>query len=213
MQRLHVNPSQGYPHAGKPHINCQTVLRMATVAGAAAAGLGNKVGMLKVGMEADVILLQARAINTHPMNNAPGTVVTLMDTSNVDTVIIGGKVKKRAGKLVGVDLERLFKKIEMSQEQVLRRIHTVPIPVDGLHSAPGYTPSLVRSCCLAEEPYPERELTRLRHVPQGMPLIRTGIPSVSTTTIATVAARSIPELGRNTAACDGRKLYYPGPQN
>ena len=154
LQRLLVNPTQGYVHAGKAHLNCKTVLKMATVAGAAGAGLSNKVGMLKVGMEADVIVLQARAINTHPMNNAPGTVVTMMDTSNVDTVIIGGKVKKRAGKLVGVDVERLFKKIELSQERVLARIHSKPIPVDGLHSAPGYSPSLLGSCCLAEEPYP-----------------------------------------------------------
>ena len=64
--------------------------------------------MLKVGMEADVIVLKARAINTHPMVNAPGTVVTMMDTSNVDTVIIGGTIKKRAGKLVGVDVEKLL---------------------------------------------------------------------------------------------------------
>jgi hypothetical protein len=29
-------------------------------------------------------VLNARAINTHPMVNAPGTVVTMMDSSNVD---------------------------------------------------------------------------------------------------------------------------------
>ena len=154
LQRLLVNPSQPYEHAGKAHVNSRTVLRMATVAGAAAAGLSSKVGMLKVGMEADIIVLQARAINTHPMINAPGTVVTMMDSSNVDTVIIGGEIKKRAGKLVGVNVEKLLKDIEQSQERVLARIHSVPIPVDGLHSAPGYTPGLLGSCCLAEEPYP-----------------------------------------------------------
>ena len=99
-------------------------------------------------------MLKARAINTHPMINAPGTVVTMMDTSNVDTVIIGGTIKKRAGKLVGVDVEKLLKDVERAQERVLARIHSKPIPVDGLHSAPGYTPSLVGSCCLADEPYP-----------------------------------------------------------
>jgi cytosine/adenosine deaminase-related metal-dependent hydrolase len=154
LQRLLVNPSQPYEHAGKAHVNSRTVLKMATIAGAAAAGLSSKVGMLKAGMEADIIVLQARAINTHPMINAPGTVVTMMDSSNVDTVIIGGEIKKRAGKLVGVNVEKLLKDIERSQERVLARIHSVPIPVDGLHSAPGYTPRLLGSCCLAEEPYP-----------------------------------------------------------
>lgn len=154
VQRLLANPGEPYEHAGKPLVNCRSVLKMATVAGAAAAGLSSKVGMLKVGMEADVILLNARAINTHPMMNAPGTVVTMMDTSNVDTVIIGGEVKKWQGKLVGVDLEKLLREVERAQERVLDRIHSVPIPVDGLHSAPGYTPSLLGSCCLADEPYP-----------------------------------------------------------
>ena len=62
--------------------------------------LSSKVGMLKVGMEADVIVLKARTINTHPMINAPGTVVTMMDTSNVDTVIIGG-TDQEAGRQAG----------------------------------------------------------------------------------------------------------------
>ena len=154
LQRLLVNPSQPYAHAGKPHVNCRTVLKMATVAGAAAAGLSSKVGMLKVGMEADVILLSARNIDTHPMMNAPGTVVTMMDRSHVDTVIIGGTIKKQAGKLVGVDVEKLLTDVERAQERVLIRIHSKPIPINGLHSAPGYTPSLTGSCCLAEQPYP-----------------------------------------------------------
>jgi hypothetical protein len=130
---------------------------MATVAGAAAAGLSSKVGMLKVGMEADVIVLNARTIDTAPMINAPGTVVTMMDRSHVDTVIIGGTIKKRAGKLMGVDEEKLLKDIELSQERILARIHgpyvVGPLP-DFTHQGPGYTPTLLRSCCLAEKPYP-----------------------------------------------------------
>jgi hypothetical protein len=134
---------------------------MATSAGAAAfgpqAGYSSKFGMLKVGMEADIIVLNARMINTHPMVNAPGTVVTMMDSSNVDTVIIGGTIKKRAGKLVGVNVEKLLKDIEAAQERVLSRIQgpylVGPLP-DGNHSAPGYTPSMVGSCCVNNRPYP-----------------------------------------------------------
>jgi cytosine/adenosine deaminase-related metal-dependent hydrolase len=155
----YMNP---YPWgAGKPLLSCRQALEIATSAGAAAfgpqAGYSSKFGMLKVGMEADVIVLNARMINTHPMVNAPGTVVTMMDTSNVDTVIIGGTIKKRAGKLVGVNVEKLLKDIEAAQERVLARIHgpylVGPIP-DGNHSAPGYTPSMVGSCCVNNRPYP-----------------------------------------------------------
>jgi 5-methylthioadenosine/S-adenosylhomocysteine deaminase len=154
LQRLLANPNEPYQFAGSDRVNCRTVLRMATVAGAACAGLSDKVGMLKVGMEADIITLNARTIDTAPMINAPGTVVTMMDRSHVCDVIIGGQIKKRDGKLVGANMEKLLQDIEQSQENILARIHAVPIPVDGLHSAPGYTPSLLSSCCLAEEPYP-----------------------------------------------------------
>jgi hypothetical protein len=164
LQRLLVNPNITHeypPHTGKPLLSCRQALEMATSAGAAAfgpqLGYSSKFGMLKVGMEADVICLQTRAINTHPIVNAPGAVVTLMDSSNVDTVIIAGTIKKRAGKLVGVDVEKLLNDVQKAQERVLARIQgpalVGSIP-DGNHSAPGYTPSKVGSCCVNNRPYP-----------------------------------------------------------
>ena len=53
------------------------------------------------------MLLRTDLFNTLPFNSAYGAIVTAMDTSNVDTVIVAGKVVKRAGKLVGVDLDRV----------------------------------------------------------------------------------------------------------
>jgi cytosine/adenosine deaminase-related metal-dependent hydrolase len=159
LQHLFVNPNitvQYPPHTGKPTISCRQILEIATRGGAALPALNGKVGMLKVGMEADVIVLNARAINTHPMVNAPGTVVTMMDTSNVETVLIGGQIKKRDGKLVGVNMEKLLTDIEKAQERVLARIHgpylVGPLP-NFTHEGPGYTPHLTGSCCQAVDAY------------------------------------------------------------
>jgi 5-methylthioadenosine/S-adenosylhomocysteine deaminase len=66
-------------------------------------------------------MLAADLINVFPLNNVPGTVVTLMDTSNVDTVFIAGKVVKWQGRLVGVDLGRLRRMIEKPRDGVLAR--------------------------------------------------------------------------------------------
>ena len=134
-----------------PLLTCHQVLEMATVAGAAAARLDHKVGTLTPGKEADIIVLDARALNCIPMNNAPGTVVTMMDTSNVKHVFIAGRLRKWDGQLVDVNVDELRHQIEASRGAVLARIQSVPIPVDGLNSAPGYTPSLLGSCCIAEE--------------------------------------------------------------
>src|SRR6266850_82232 len=102
-----------------PLLTCRDVLEMATIEGARVSHLDHKVGTLTPGKEADIIMLRTDAINITPLNNAPGAVVTLMDTSNVDTVLIAGKVMKRGGKLVGVDVNRIRRTAEASRDALL----------------------------------------------------------------------------------------------
>ncbi len=90
-------------------LKARDVLEWATVEGARANGLEKKVGTLTPGKEADVIMLRTDRTNVMPMNNAVGAVVTSMGPQNVDTVLIGGQIKKRNGQLVGVDLRRIAK--------------------------------------------------------------------------------------------------------
>ena len=61
------------------------------------------------GKEADIVMLRTDLLNTMPINNAVGAVVTSMTAQNVDTVLIAGKVMKRDGKLVGVDMNKVAK--------------------------------------------------------------------------------------------------------
>jgi 5-methylthioadenosine/S-adenosylhomocysteine deaminase len=57
-----------------------------------------------------------------PLNNAPGTVVNLMNPGNVDTVFIAGKVRKWRGELVGVDRPRLMRTAEEARDAVMGRV-------------------------------------------------------------------------------------------
>ena len=102
-------------------LSCRQVLEMATIQGARDSHLDHRVGTLTPGKDADIVMLRTDAINVMPLNNAAGAVVTLMDTSNVDTVFIAGKLMKRAGGLVGVDLPRIRRTAEASREAVLAR--------------------------------------------------------------------------------------------
>jgi 5-methylthioadenosine/S-adenosylhomocysteine deaminase len=88
-------------------LKVRDVLEYATVEGARANGLARKVGTLTPGKEADIIVLRHDRLNVMPMNNAVGAVVTSMGPQNVDTVLIAGKVVKRDGQLVGVDMARI----------------------------------------------------------------------------------------------------------
>jgi 5-methylthioadenosine/S-adenosylhomocysteine deaminase len=102
-------------------ITCRETIEMATINGAHVAHLDQKIGTLTVGKEADIILLATDRVNVFPMNNVPGAVVTMMDTSNVEHVFVAGNVKKWSGKLVGVDLKRLQRDIEKARDGLIAR--------------------------------------------------------------------------------------------
>ena len=101
-------------------LTVREVLEYATVEGARANGLEKKVGSLTPGKEADIILLRHDQLNVMPMNNAVGAVVTSMGPQNVDTVLIAGKVMKRNGKLVGIDIARLERLGEAAKARVYK---------------------------------------------------------------------------------------------
>ena len=97
------------------------VLRYATINGAKHLRLDSKTGSLKPGKEADIIILDATHLNVFPVNHVPGAVVQMMDRSNVETVIVAGKVRKWKGRLLDVDLSRLRDQLEDSRDFLYQR--------------------------------------------------------------------------------------------
>ena len=117
LQRVLSNRLWAYGDPNPPAtMNVRDVLRIATVGGAAAAGLSHKIGTLTPGKQADIVLIRANDISTGPLNNAYGTVVTGATSGNVDTVIIGGKVKKSKGKLVGNNPSSILRDAKKSRD-------------------------------------------------------------------------------------------------
>jgi 5-methylthioadenosine/S-adenosylhomocysteine deaminase len=122
LQRLDVLQRARRGEQNLPSLlTCREVLEFATIEGARCAGLADKVGTLTPGKEADVVLLRADRLNIWPLNNAPGAIVTLMDVSNVDTVFIGGQVRKWRGSLVGVDEARIRRLVAEARDALVRR--------------------------------------------------------------------------------------------
>jgi len=101
-------------------LTVREALEFATVEGARANGLEKKIGSLTPGKEADIILLRADRLNVMPMNNAVGAVVTSMGPQNVDTVLIAGKVMKRNGQLVGIDMNRIARLGDAAKARVYK---------------------------------------------------------------------------------------------
>jgi cytosine/adenosine deaminase-related metal-dependent hydrolase len=104
-------------------LTAREVIEMATRQGARDCGLDKKIGTLTPEKEADLIMLRADTINTLPLNNAYSAVVTGMDTSNIDTVIVAGKIVKRHGRLLGVDLERVRKEATQARDFLANKMN------------------------------------------------------------------------------------------
>ena len=104
-----------------PVLTSRDVMEFATIEGARATGLERKVGTLTPGKEADIILLRTDRINVLPINDPIGVVVRGMDSSNVDSVFIAGKARKRRGQLLDVDLARVKRLAYESRDYVVAK--------------------------------------------------------------------------------------------
>jgi len=109
------------PPGTLPVLNVRDVLRYATINGAKHLRLDGKTGSLTPGKEADIIILDATHINVFPVNHVPGAVVQMMERSNVETVIVAGKVRKWKGNLLDVDLNHLRRRLEKSRDGIFER--------------------------------------------------------------------------------------------
>jgi 5-methylthioadenosine/S-adenosylhomocysteine deaminase len=76
-------------------IDPYTVLHMATVGGARALGLAPLCGTIEVGKRADLILIHLEAIHNQPINDLFSQLVHCAKASDVQTVIVNGRVLMR----------------------------------------------------------------------------------------------------------------------
>ena len=132
-------------------LTSRQVIEMATIAGAAANRLLDKVGTLTPGKEADIVVLDARSVNTWPMNNVPGTIVTMMNPRHVRDVLIAGKVVYWKRALVGWNVERLLSQAEQARDRVLARINAPAkigsLPAGNNSASNPYRPNFLGDCC------------------------------------------------------------------
>lgn len=121
LQRMFANDlalnGQDYPKL----MSALDAIEMATMGGAKGLRLDHKTGSLTPGKEADIVLLDAGALNVAPLNHVPGAVVTLMERSNVSTVICAGQVRKWQGAMLGHDIDKLRAELEASRDYLLEK--------------------------------------------------------------------------------------------
>lgn len=115
---------------GRPNlIPVRDVLEFATIEGARATGLDGKTGTLSVGKRADIIVVDLDDITLIPSTDPIATFVLRAQPANISHVLVDGKVKKRAGKLVGVDEARVRRLVKESHDYIMGLIRSAGLDI------------------------------------------------------------------------------------
>lgn len=98
-------------------LDAYEVLKMATINGAKALKLDEKIGTISENKEADIILVDLSEVMTQPVNNIFAEIVYNVKGNNVDTTIINGKVLME-NKKINIDEQETIEKCKNIIERI-----------------------------------------------------------------------------------------------
>ena len=98
-----------------------TVLEMATVGGAKAMGIESEVGSIEVGKKADLALIDLKKPHLVPFRDVVSNVVYSAMGSDVDTVMVGGRLLLQGGRALTLDEDRIVTEAQRRQDELISR--------------------------------------------------------------------------------------------
>ena len=100
-------------------MSAKEVLKMGTINGAKVLGIDNITGSLEVGKRADLIIIDVNKPHLTPMYNPYSHLAYSANGSDVDTVIIDGKIILRERKFLNLDLEKVMLDIRNISNEII----------------------------------------------------------------------------------------------
>jgi len=117
LQKVHhQNPGIIDPYA---------VLHMATAGGARALGLSSSCGTIDVGKRADLILIRLDAVHNQPVNDLFSQLVHCAKASDVQTVIVDGRVVMRDRQLQLTEEGTVLEQARTANQDLMNRLNTL----------------------------------------------------------------------------------------
>src|SRR5262249_11475699 len=99
-------------------LTAKTAVAMATIDGARALHMEKEIGSLEIGKKADIVLISLDKPNAVPMYDVYSQLAYSLKGSDVETVIIGGRVVMRERKLLTVNEEAAIAKAREYRKSV-----------------------------------------------------------------------------------------------
>ncbi len=113
---------QKVKHQDAGIIDPYSVLRMATIDGAHALGLGSVCGTLEVGKRADLILIDTGKPHFQPVNDLISQLVHCAKATDVDTVVVDGEVLMRDRQCASLDEHDVLRRAQAAQRDLMARM-------------------------------------------------------------------------------------------
>lgn len=107
-------------------IPVREALEWITIAGARMLRMDDRIGSLAPGKQADLVLIRATDLNVWPVHDPVATVVIQASLANIDSVMIAGKWRKRAGKLTYANVEGVKHELLRSGTRILAELGWQP---------------------------------------------------------------------------------------
>jgi 5-methylthioadenosine/S-adenosylhomocysteine deaminase len=102
-------------------MKAQTVLEMATVNGANALGMQDEIGSIETGKKADLILLSLKHPHLTPIYNPVSHLAYSAEGSDVETVIVNGKIIMENRQVKTLDEKKILQRAEYRGLRLLER--------------------------------------------------------------------------------------------
>jgi 5-methylthioadenosine/S-adenosylhomocysteine deaminase len=112
MRMLHTVNLHRFGNKNK--ITLKRLVQLATIDGARDLGFGDKTGSLTPGKRADLILIRSTDSNMAPVGEPYNALVMMAQPSNVDTIVVDGRILRRNGQFTALDQDKVIREASES---------------------------------------------------------------------------------------------------
>jgi len=102
----------------------EQVLEMATIEGAKALSWENEIGSIEIGKKADLSIISLKRPHLCPLYSEASHLVYAAKASDVETVIINGRIVMENGKLTMLNIEKVMDVVEKAKNNLLSKLNT-----------------------------------------------------------------------------------------
>jgi cytosine/adenosine deaminase-related metal-dependent hydrolase len=100
-------------------VQAREALSWATIEGARMLRMEDRIGSITPGKQADLVMIDASALNMQPVHDAVATVLLQSSLANINSVMIAGQWQKRSGKLMAGNVSQHLTQLRASGERIL----------------------------------------------------------------------------------------------